>query len=553
MHSNSAENRDARNNPPIISPAGDVSSATSHPSVLKLQTRGHGRPGRYPIVLLHGWGNDSVCWEPLLEYFGPETEIHLLDLPGFGVNSDIVISDLHVFYAAVEQILPVKSHLVGWSLGGMLCVQLAKRFPEKVASLSTLAANAKFVADDNWPAATLPAIYQAFLSGFSSDPKATLKRFCFLQAQGDSQRKHLSRFFNQNTPVPNQDISDAWLRGLQWLSEIDNSDAYAELKMPYNAIFGEHDALVPQAAYQRFDEKSLSSEVHVIAHAGHAPHISQAAYVARKLKRFISIAENPYQCDKKLVAKSFSGAANHYEKVALMQAKVAKQLIAFNDDFSGEICDIGCGTGFCMDNIRPQNTNIVGVDIAHGMLKFCQQKYQQYPPRLVCADFENLPIKSNTFDGIVSSLSIQWSENFDQLLQQIKDCLKPGAWFAFSTLGPHTLYELRDAWKQADSFVHVNQFLSHDVVAQKLADAGFTINKTEQSKEVLQYDTVFSLMRDLKAIGAHNVNAGKKDGLTTRKSFQNMTNAYETFRYDKKLPATYDVQYFYVTKPYGHL
>ncbi len=543
MHNNSVEKRDA------------ALGASLQP-VLQLQTRGHGKPGRYPIVLLHGWGNDSVCWEPLLENFGADTEIYLLDLPGFGVNSDVAITDLTQFYDEVERVIPAKSHLVGWSLGGMLCIQLAKRFPEKFVSLSTIAANTKFVADENWPAATSPAVYQDFLSGFISDPKTTLKRFSFLQAQGDSQRKSLSRFFNQNGPTLTQDSAKLWFRGLQWLSEIDNSDIYSELAMPYGAIFGENDALVPPAAYKAFEEKHYATEVHVVAHAGHAPHISQAAYVARKLKRFVSIAENPYQCDKKLVAKSFSSAANQYEKVALMQAKVAKQLIAFNEDFTGEICDIGCGTGFCMDGIRPKNTNIVGIDIAHGMLKFCQQKYQQYPPRLVCADFENLPIKPSTFDGVVSSLSIQWSENFDQLLQQIKACLKPGAWFAFSTLGPQTLYELRDAWKQADSFVHVNQFLSHETVTQKLTDAGFSIKSTEQIKEVLQYDTVFSLMRDLKAIGAHNVNAGKKDGLTTRKSFQRMANAYETFRGDnfscgKKLPATYDVQYFYVTKPHA--
>ncbi|MFL0800481.1 MAG: malonyl-ACP O-methyltransferase BioC [Agarilytica sp.] len=546
MHSNSVGKSDA-----YVSPIAEVSLKNSQQPVLRLQTRGHGKLGRYPIVFLHGWGNDSACWEPLLDYFGPDTEVQLLDLPGFGINGTAEISDLNTFYSEAESVLPPKFHLVGWSLGGMLSVQLAKRFPEKVASLCTIAANVRFVAADDWPAATTSEIYQNFLSGFATEPNATLKRFSFLQAQGDTQRKRLSRFLNQNSPELNQENSGAWLRGLEWLSEVDNRDAFSELTMPYNAIFGEHDALVPQAAYKSFEEKQLATEVHVVADAGHAPHISQAAYVARKLKRFISITENPYQCDKKLVAKSFSSAANQYEKVALMQAKVAKQLVALKGGFSGEICDIGCGTGFCMDNIRPQNTNIVGVDIAHGMLKFCQQKYQQYPPRLVCADFENLPIKENTFDGIVSSLSIQWSENFDQLLQQIKDCLKPGAWCAFSTLGPQTLYELRDAWKQADSFVHVNQFLSHDAVADKLRSTGFTINKTEQSKEVLQYDTVFSLMRDLKAIGAHNVNAGKKDGLTTRKSFQNMANAYETFRCDKKLPATYDVQYFYVTKPYA--
>ena len=59
----------------------------------------------------------------------------------------------------------------------------------------------------------------------------------------------------------------------------------------------------------------------------------------------------------------------------------------------------------------------------------------------------------------------------------------------------------------------------------------------------LTYPDVGGLMRDLKAIGAHNVNAGRARGLTGRRALERMTAAYERERHDERLPATYEVVY----------
>ena len=48
-------------------------------------------------------------------------------------------------------------------------------------------------------------------------------------------------------------------------------------------------------------------------------------------------------------------------------------------------------------------------------------------------------------------------------------------------------------------------------------------------------------MRELKAIGAHNVTRGRARGLTGRGRLAAMTRAYEPLRRDGALPATYEV------------
>jgi malonyl-CoA O-methyltransferase len=57
------------------------------------------------------------------------------------------------------------------------------------------------------------------------------------------------------------------------------------------------------------------------------------------------------------------------------------------------------------------------------------------------------------------------------------------------------------------------------------------------------YPDALSLMRDLKAIGAHNVTAGRPRALVGRARLKRMQDAYEAFRRDDRLPATYEVIY----------
>ena len=58
---------------------------------------------------------------------------------------------------------------------------------------------------------------------------------------------------------------------------------------------------------------------------------------------------------------------------------------------------------------------------------------------------------------------------------------------------------------------------------------------------VEHYPDALSLMRELKAIGAHNVTRGRARGLTGRRRLAAMVNAYETLRRDGTLPATWEV------------
>jgi len=66
---------------------------------------------------------------------------------------------------------------------------------------------------------------------------------------------------------------------------------------------------------------------------------------------------------------------------------------------------------------------------------------------------------------------------------------------------------------------------------------------------------MIGVMRDLKAIGAHNVTQGRQRGLTGKHAWQKAISRYEALRSQEegegkgKLPATFEVVYGHAWKP----
>ena len=106
-------------------------------------------------------------------------------------------------------------------------------------------------------------------------------------------------------------------------------------------------------------------------------------------------------------------------------------------------------------------------------------------------------------------------------------CSRPAGFLAFSTFGPATLQELRSAWAHADGYNHVNHFLDVHDVGAALVRAGLTEPVLDVDRHEVHYPDTLALMRDLKAIGAHNVTAGRPRSLLGRAHLARMSAAYE--------------------------
>ncbi|MCD5995303.1 malonyl-ACP O-methyltransferase BioC [Pseudomonas sp. CDFA 602] len=255
--------------------------------------------------------------------------------------------------------------------------------------------------------------------------------------------------------------------------------------------------------------------------------------------------------DKRLVAASFSRAAGSYDSVAALQRDVGHALLSRlpADLQPARWLDLGCGTGYFSRTLAQAYGTSEGValDIAEGMLRHARPLAGA--DHFIAGDAECMPLLGESCDLIFSSLAVQWCADFAAVLSEAHRVLRPCGTFAFASLCVGTLDELRESWRAVDGRVHVNRFRHEDDYRQLCSASGLQVRSLEVRPHVLHYPDVRSLTHELKALGAHNLNPGRPGGLTGRQRILGLVQAYERFRQDAGLPATYQVVYAVLEKP----
>jgi len=258
-------------------------------------------------------------------------------------------------------------------------------------------------------------------------------------------------------------------------------------------------------------------------------------------------ADRIYGLDRSAVRRSFNRASASYDQAAVLQTEVRARLLSRLDLVALDpraVLDLGAGTGHASRELlrRYPRAQVIALDLAEGML-VASSRRQGWLRRFrrVCGDALRLPLRDAAVDLVFSNLMLQWCAELDQVLAEVRRILRPGGLFTFTTFGPDTLRELRAAWQAADEYTHVNRFIDMHDTGDALVRAGLAEPVLDVERYTLTYDDVRGLMRDLKTIGAHNVNAGRARGLTGRRRFEAMLAAYESWRSDGRLPASYEV------------
>ena len=284
---------------------------------------------------------------------------------------------------------------------------------------------------------------------------------------------------------------------------------------------------------------------------------------------------DPARLDTTLVRRAFERAAATCDTVAVLQNEVGARMaerLGVVKLAPAAILDAGCGTGVALGELRTRypDAQLIGLDLAYNMTLAARRRAAALAagersllgrllgshrassdprPRLLCGDLCRLPLKASCVELVWSNLTLQWVNSPQLAFAEFHRVLAVGGLASFTTLGPDTLRELRTAFAAADAATHVNRFIDMHDLGDMLVHAGFADPVMDMEMLTLTYADGAALMRELKALGAHNATAGRPRGMMGRGRWQRMLAALEGFRRHGRLPASFEVIYGHAWKP----
>ncbi|WP_419698372.1 class I SAM-dependent methyltransferase [Mucilaginibacter sp. NFX135] len=122
-----------------------------------------------------------------------------------------------------------------------------------------------------------------------------------------------------------------------------------------------------------------------------------------------------------------------------LDGKLFEQLIS-NVDINGkQVADIGCGTGRHWPLLFGKEPGtLTGFDVSGGMLKKLNEKYPQAHTHMITNNLFSV-IPDETYDVIISTLTVAHIEDIDEAMQAWSRLLKSGGELIITDFHPHIL------------------------------------------------------------------------------------------------------------------
>lgn len=181
------------------------------------------------------------------------------------------------------------------------------------------------------------------------------------------------------------------------------------------------------------------------------------------------------------ILSAFSEAARTYDQFSLTQKKIANELaLIIQDQSFDRVLDAGCGTGAIFLALKDVQINdYIQLDISEAM---CKKAKSLNNMQCVTADIQALPFKQNSFDLVVSSMTLQWATDLKAAIQSIHKTLRIGGIMLFS-------YPLHKTMHELYSIVHKNEtyqsiFSTLSILCDFCKNIGFSIDAAHEKKYI---------------------------------------------------------------------
>lgn len=239
-----------------------------------------------PLLVLHGWGVDHTIWLTVKHILEKNYTVTWLDLPGYGTNKHYKANHLDEIVTAIQASCTSKTHVMGWSLGGVIAQRLAYLYPTTLKSLILVATNPCFVQKESWSYAMSEQALDAFAVNLVDDRIGTLKRFLSLQFIGVRSVQTKVKQLREAVTTTISPTQHVLTTGLQILKQTDLRQQQSAHKKLW--LLGKMDKLVPYQVASDVLALNSTDQLRIVEGAGHAPFVSHPELFSNHVIEFLS-------------------------------------------------------------------------------------------------------------------------------------------------------------------------------------------------------------------------------------------------------------------------
>ena len=255
------------------------------------------------VILVHGLAASAEFWRYNVGPLAQRHRVHALDLIGFGL-SDKDIGEFSLPYAAsvmaefMDALGIERATLVGNSMGGIICAQVAVQFPSRLDKL-ILVGSAGFGRElDPFLRLWCVPLVGSLVFSFYQRTFPLLKRWVFYDSSSIDEVWLAGAGAMLRTPgVKESSLEIARvgvdLRGQRQDLFGDLHRQLAHVTAPTLIIWGSQDPVVPMSHAYRAQQLIPNSQVRIMERCGHTPQVERPREFNRLVLDFLAASHGP--------------------------------------------------------------------------------------------------------------------------------------------------------------------------------------------------------------------------------------------------------------------
>ena len=249
---------------------------------------------------------------------------------------------------------------------------------------------------------------------------------------------------------------------------------------------------------------------------------------------------NTHLFNEKNLITSFSKHAKTYDRYAQLQKSMAERLASLlPSPLPDKILEIGCGTGVFTRHLLTQPVKQLTLnDISYEMLNVLSHSLT-LPLNTIISSGNAERIQFENMDLICANAVFQWFQHPQDTLIRLYQSLVPDGSLIFSTFGPKTLMEFR----QAANLISPVNLYAKEQWSEMARKSGFIIKSNDAEIRKIFFSNSMTLLKNLQQIGAAPIRMVKTGGL--RKLMRDYDSRFST---TQGVYATWELHYYSLTR-----